>query len=83
MKSSVNNRLAAAMLCLAALSASEVSGFPSLKGLSQARRLLSQERLPNARNQKPETPFRIVFEAAVGAGGGGGVRPSCCSEGPF
>ena len=62
MKSGVNNRLAAAMLCLAALSASEVSGFPSLKGLSQARRLLSQERLPHARNQKPETPFRIVFE---------------------
>jgi hypothetical protein len=57
------------MLCLAALSASEVSGFPSLKGLSQARRLLSQERLPHARNQKPETPFRIMFEAAVGAGG--------------
>jgi hypothetical protein len=74
MKSGVSNRLAAAMLCLAALSASEVSGFPSLKGLSQARRLLSQERLPHARNQKPETPFRIVFEVAVGAGGGGGVR---------
>ena len=74
MKSGVSNRLAAAMLCLAALSASEVSGFPSLKGLSQARRLLSHERLPHSRNQKPETPFRIVFEVAVGAGGGGGVR---------
>jgi hypothetical protein len=73
MKSRLNSRLAAAMLCLAALSASEVSGFPSLKGLSQARRLLSQERLPHARNQK-ETPFRIVFEVAVVAGDGGGVR---------
>ncbi len=43
--------LAAAMPCLAALSASEASargGFPSLKGLSQARRLLFQEKLPQA-----------------------------------